>query len=104
MAPFGFFDFLVIAVGGHFVVKIITTWLKRGKASREGKCSNWSAASMPWKLSRSPTSTNASACWKRRSSSTMWRYNGSCARHWGMTSERQPPLPLMGDRLSIPES
>jgi hypothetical protein len=32
MAPFGFFDFLVIAVGGHFVVKIITTWLK----TREG--------------------------------------------------------------------
>ena len=32
MAPFGFFDVLVIAVGGHFVVKIITTWLK----AREG--------------------------------------------------------------------
>src|SRR5438093_6930082 len=34
----------------------------------------------------------------------MWRYNGSCARHWGMTHERQPPLPLTGDRPSMPES
>lgn len=32
MELFGFFDFLVIAVGGHFVVKIITAWLK----TREG--------------------------------------------------------------------
>jgi hypothetical protein len=32
MAPFGFFDVLVLAIGGHFVVKIITTWLK----TREG--------------------------------------------------------------------
>jgi len=32
MAPFGFFDVLVVAIGGHFVVKIITTWLK----TREG--------------------------------------------------------------------
>jgi hypothetical protein len=32
MELFGFFDFLVIAVGGHFLVKIITTWLK----TREG--------------------------------------------------------------------
>ena len=32
MVQIGFFDFLVIAVGGHFVVKIITTWLK----TREG--------------------------------------------------------------------
>jgi hypothetical protein len=28
MAPIGFFDVLVLAIGGHFVVKIITTWLK----------------------------------------------------------------------------
>jgi hypothetical protein len=26
MAPFGFFDVLILAIGGHFVVKIITTW------------------------------------------------------------------------------
>jgi hypothetical protein len=32
MAPIGFFDVLVLAIGGHFVVKIITTWLK----TREG--------------------------------------------------------------------
>ena len=32
MAPFGFFDVLVLAIGGHFLVKIITTWLK----TREG--------------------------------------------------------------------
>src|SRR4029450_13276503 len=32
MALFGFFDVLVLAIGGHFVVKIITTWLK----TREG--------------------------------------------------------------------
>jgi hypothetical protein len=32
MAPMGFFDVLVLAIGGHFVVKIITTWLK----TREG--------------------------------------------------------------------
>jgi hypothetical protein len=32
MAPFGFFDVLILAIGGHFVVKIITTWLK----TREG--------------------------------------------------------------------
>jgi hypothetical protein len=32
MAPVGFFDVLVLAIGGHFVVKIITTWLK----TREG--------------------------------------------------------------------
>ena len=32
MVPFGFFDVLVLAIGGHFVVKIITTWLK----TREG--------------------------------------------------------------------
>ena len=32
MAPFGFFDVLVLTIGGHFVVKIITTWLK----TREG--------------------------------------------------------------------
>jgi hypothetical protein len=32
MELFGFFDFLVIAVGGHFLVKIVTTWLK----TREG--------------------------------------------------------------------
>jgi hypothetical protein len=32
MTPFGFFDVLVFAIGGHFVVKIITTWLK----TREG--------------------------------------------------------------------
>jgi hypothetical protein len=28
MELFGFFDVLVLAIGGHFVVKIITTWLK----------------------------------------------------------------------------
>jgi hypothetical protein len=32
MELFGFFDVLVLAIGGHFVVKIITTWLK----TREG--------------------------------------------------------------------
>ena len=32
MAPVGFFDVLVLAIGGHFLVKIITTWLK----TREG--------------------------------------------------------------------
>ena len=32
MAPIGVFDVLVLAIGGHFVVKIITTWLK----TREG--------------------------------------------------------------------
>jgi hypothetical protein len=32
MELFGFFDVLVLAIGGHFVVKVITTWLK----TREG--------------------------------------------------------------------
>jgi hypothetical protein len=32
MELFGFFDVLVLAIGGHFVVKILTTWLK----TREG--------------------------------------------------------------------
>ena len=32
MAPIGVFDVLVLAIGGHFLVKIITTWLK----TREG--------------------------------------------------------------------
>jgi hypothetical protein len=32
MELFGFFDVLVLAIGGHFVVKIIMTWLK----TREG--------------------------------------------------------------------
>jgi hypothetical protein len=32
MELFGFFDVLILAIGGHFVVKIITTWLK----TREG--------------------------------------------------------------------
>src|ERR687887_314047 len=32
MAPIGFFDVLILAIGGHFLVKIITTWLK----TREG--------------------------------------------------------------------
>jgi hypothetical protein len=32
MELFGFFDVLVLAIGGHCVVKIITTWLK----TREG--------------------------------------------------------------------
>jgi hypothetical protein len=32
MELFGVFDVLVLAIGGHFVVKIITTWLK----TREG--------------------------------------------------------------------
>src|SRR5919108_2807447 len=32
MEIFGFFDVLVLAIGGHFLVKIITTWLK----TREG--------------------------------------------------------------------
>jgi hypothetical protein len=32
MEMFGFFDVLVLAIGGHFLVKIITTWLK----TREG--------------------------------------------------------------------
>jgi|SRR6266446_6846388 len=32
MAPFGFFDVLILAIGGHFLVKIITTWFK----TREG--------------------------------------------------------------------
>jgi hypothetical protein len=32
MEMFGFYDVLVLAVSGHFLVKIITTWLK----TREG--------------------------------------------------------------------
>jgi hypothetical protein len=32
MELFGFFDVLVLATGGHFVVKIVTTWLR----TREG--------------------------------------------------------------------
>src|SRR5919108_2454820 len=32
MEIFGFFDVLALAIGGHFLVKIITTWLK----TREG--------------------------------------------------------------------
>ena len=32
MAPFGVFDVLVLTIGGHFLVKILTTWLK----TREG--------------------------------------------------------------------
>jgi hypothetical protein len=32
MEFFGFYDILVLAIGGHFIVKIITTWLK----TREG--------------------------------------------------------------------
>jgi hypothetical protein len=32
MELFGFYDVLVLAIGGHFLVKIITTWLK----TREG--------------------------------------------------------------------
>jgi hypothetical protein len=35
MELFGFFDFLVIAVGGHFVVKIVTTWLKTREGVRQ---------------------------------------------------------------------
>src|SRR2546428_2443562 len=38
MAPVGFFDVLVLAIGGHFLVKIITTWLKtrEGVTKRQG--------------------------------------------------------------------
>jgi hypothetical protein len=32
MELFGFYEVLVLAIGGHFLVKIITTWLK----TREG--------------------------------------------------------------------
>jgi hypothetical protein len=35
MVPFGFFDVLVLAIGGHFVVKIVTTWLKTREGVRQ---------------------------------------------------------------------
>ena len=35
MELFGFFDVLVLAIGGHFLVKIVTTWLKTREGVRQ---------------------------------------------------------------------
>jgi hypothetical protein len=103
MAPFGFCDVLILAIGGHFVVKTITTWLK----TREG-VTRRHIQQLERRLHASETQQVADL--QKRLSVLEEAFvlddvalQRHCTRHWGMTSERQPPLPRTGNRPSIPE-
>jgi hypothetical protein len=86
-----------------FLSKLSPPGWRPGRDARKGTCNNWSNASTPWKPIRSQTYKNASACWKRCSSWTMWRYNENCVKCSMVIRLRLYLLPLPCKHQGIPK-
>jgi hypothetical protein len=104
MELFGFFDVLVLAIGGHFVVKIITTWLK----TREG-VTRRHVQQLEDRLRALETQQVADLHKRLSVLEEVFVLDDVALQRQlrqavGVTRVPPHPLPLMGDRPSMPES